>query len=66
MPRRTPVLAAVFATAALAAGLAPAAASADAGGIKPVDPGQSEYAAQSIPPVVTGRPDGDGDGRKNR
>lgn len=65
MPRRTPVFAAVFATAALAAGVAPAAAAAGPGGVVPVDPGQSQYAAQSTPPVVTGRPDGVGDGRKN-
>lgn len=63
MPRRTPALATI-AAAALAAGLVPAAASAAPGGSKPVDPGMSERAGTKSP-VIKGRPDGVGDGRKN-
>jgi len=61
MPRRTSALAAVLATSVLAAGFAPAAASA---GPKPIDPGKSELAATKSP-VVSGPTDGKGDGRKN-
>lgn len=64
MPRRTPALAAIVTAAALGAGLVPAAAFAGPGGTKPVDPGMSERGGSSSP-VIKGRPDGVGDGRKN-
>ncbi len=62
MPHRTPVLAAVLAAAVAVGGVLPAAASA---GARPADPGKSASAGSNAP-VVTGRPDADGDGRKNR
>jgi hypothetical protein len=61
MSRRTSGLTAVLAAVALAGGSFPAAASA---GGKPTDPGSSASEKKSAP-VVTGRPDGAGDGRKN-
>jgi len=62
VPRPTSALAAVLATSVLAGGFAPAAASA---GTPPADPGKSATAGSNAP-VVTGRPDSTGDGRKNR
>ena len=62
MSRRTSAFTAALAAAALVGGILPAAASA---GDKPTDPGRSASAG-STAPVVTGRPDADGDGRKNR
>lgn len=63
MPRRTSILTAALASAALAAGLAPAAASAD----KPLVTGKALSAETDTvaPSVLTGRPDSSADGRKN-
>ena len=61
MPRRTTALTAVLAAATLAAGLVPAAASAE----KPAPTEKAAKSDQGTPPVTTGRPDGTGDGRKN-
>ncbi len=62
MPRRTSALTAVLVSAVVAGGILPAAASAGAG--KTNDSGKSATAGSNAP-VVTGRPDGAGDGRKN-
>lgn len=63
MPRRTSAVTAVLVSAVLTGGIMPAAASAGAG--KTTDSGKSATAGSNAP-VVTGRTDGDGDGRKNR
>ncbi len=61
MPRRATTLTAVLAAASLAAGLVPAAASAE----RPAPTDKALKSDQGTPPVTTGRPDGAGDGRKN-